>query len=331
MTAQDGDDFDYAEVVVETLREAGGPISYDELWDRVMRRSDVPADDREAYWTPPFTPGPYPRNFVKLKLTTRLMLHTDGRGSRPDAPLITTEEGYWLPEWGPIPLAEQQRRAELAEERARRASEPPPKVWPELDPYPKASKASEAELREVAEKLVTFRSLVSGQRMVPVSSSTISRVIQKRLDENGALDESRRYHEMRERKIGLLMAWYGNAVRRTDGADPQDLFALAGLGLIRDPERTAPPAQQAATPISNKQSGGGCYVATSVYGDYDAPQVRVLRRWRDQVLSRSPLGRSFIRFYYATSPGLVRAVGKRRWFAGPSRFVLDRVVRRLDS
>lgn len=330
MTAQNADDFDYVEVVIETLREAGGPISDDELWDRVMRRSDVPADDREDYWTPPFTPGPYPRNFVRLKVTGRLMSHTDGDGSRPDARLISTGKGYWLPEWGPIPFVEQQRRAELAEEPAL-SSAPPPKVWPELDPYPKSSKASEAELREVAENLVTFQSLVSGHRMVPVSSSTFSRVIQERLEEDGSLDENRQHHERRKRKIGLLMEWYGNAVRRTDGADPQDLFVLANLGLIRDPERTAPPAQQAATPSSNNQSGGGCYVATSVYGDYDAPEVRVLRLWRDEVLSRSPLGRSFISFYYATSPGLVRAVGTRRWFAGPSRFVLDRIVRRLDS
>lgn len=334
MTVDDPDDFGYAEVVIETLREAGGPISNDELWDRVMRRSDVPADDRESYWTPPYKPGPYPRNIVKLKLTTSLMLHTDLRGRRPNAPLWTTEEGYWLPDWGPLPIIEQQRRAELADEQARRQSEPSPKVWPELDPYSKTSKASEAELRVVAEKLVSFRSLVSGQRMVTMTSSTMSRVIHKRLEEDGTLDESRRYGEMREKKINLLMEWYGNAVRRTDGADPQDLFVLANLGLIRDPEKTAPPTQHAPTRDASsrtKQTGGGCYVATCVYGDYDAPPVMVLRKWRDQVLSDSHLGRGFIRFYYAVSPRLVRAVGNRRWFRIPARFALDRLVRRLDS
>lgn len=330
------DDYDYLAAVVDTLRQAGGPISDEELWDRVMRRSDVPAEDREAYWTPPFTPGPYPRNFVKLKLTASLIKHTDGRGSRPGAPLITTEEGYWLPEWGPIPLIEQQRRAELAEEQHRRATEPAPKVWPELDPYPKTSRASEGELREVAEKLVRLRPLVTGQRMVTVSSSTLSRVVQKSLEQHGALDESRRYHAERDRMIGVLMEWYGDAVRRTSGADPQDLFELMNLGYIRNPEKTAQPSPSPQSPgraasSPSTQSNGGCYVATSVYGDYDAPQVRVLRRWRDQFLSQSRPGRGFIRFYYAVSPSLVRAVGGHRWFSIPTRWILDRLVRQLDS
>jgi len=327
------DEFSYLAAVIQTLREAGGPISNDDLMDRVMRRSDVPLDDREDYWTPPFKPGPYPRNFVKLKIAANLALHHDWRGKRPDAPLITTEEGYWLPEWGPIPLIEQERRAELDEDEKRRASEPPPKVWPELDPYPKTSRANESELREVAEKLKRHQSLVSGQRMVPMFSPTTARILQKRLEEDGALDENRRYHAERDRMIGVLMEWYGNAVRRTNGADPQDLFMLMRLGFIRNPETTAAPSQQnpaGAGTSPTTQSSGGCYVATSVYGDYDAPQVRVLRHWRDQHLNRSRLGRGFVRLYYAVSPSLVQAVGDRSWFLTPTRWVLDRLVRKLD-
>ncbi|GAA4374943.1 CFI-box-CTERM domain-containing protein [Agromyces bauzanensis] len=74
---------------------------------------------------------------------------------------------------------------------------------------------------------------------------------------------------------------------------------------------------------------GGCYVATAVYGSYDAPEVRVLRRWRDDFLKASATGREFVRFYYATSPKLVWAVGQRVWFVGPARYFLDRFVRRL--
>jgi hypothetical protein len=76
---------------------------------------------------------------------------------------------------------------------------------------------------------------------------------------------------------------------------------------------------------------GGCYVATAVYGSYDAPQVKVLRTWRDEALSMSKAGRGFIRFYYATSPRLVRLVGNRQWFIAPSRFVLDRFVTGLEK
>jgi hypothetical protein len=48
-----------------------------------------------------------------------------------------------------------------------------------------------------------------------------------------------------------------------------------------------------------QERGGFCFVATAVYGDYDHPQVRSFRRFRDGVLARSPEGRAFTRFYYA--------------------------------
>ena len=48
---------------------------------------------------------------------------------------------------------------------------------------------------------------------------------------------------------------------------------------------------------------GHCFIATAVYGDYDHPQVRELRRFRDQVLLRSAAGRRFVRWYYRVGPG----------------------------
>jgi hypothetical protein len=48
--------------------------------------------------------------------------------------------------------------------------------------------------------------------------------------------------------------------------------------------------------------GGFCFVATAVYGDYDHPYVKVLRRFRDETLARSEAGRGFISWYYAHSP-----------------------------
>ena len=54
--------------------------------------------------------------------------------------------------------------------------------------------------------------------------------------------------------------------------------------------------------------GGGCYIATMVYGDYGHPQVLVLREFRDNFLAHYVLGKSFIRFYYKYSPGWVKAL-----------------------
>jgi len=77
--------------------------------------------------------------------------------------------------------------------------------------------------------------------------------------------------------------------------------------------------------------GGGCYVATCVYGSYDCPQVWVLRRYRDTRLSTSWFGRLFIRIYYAASPKAVELFGGRKWFTGLCKPVIDRIVRRLQN
>ena len=42
-----------------------------------------------------------------------------------------------------------------------------------------------------------------------------------------------------------------------------------------------------------------CFVATAVYGDVNAPQVEVLREFRDNVLKDYTLGRAFVEFYYS--------------------------------
>lgn len=66
---------------------------------------------------------------------------------------------------------------------------------------------------------------------------------------------------------------------------------------------------------SNTGGGGGggggnsgsssCYVATMVYGSSESEEVMVLRRFRDQVLAQSSIGRGFILWYYRNSPSFV--------------------------
>ena len=75
----------------------------------------------------------------------------------------------------------------------------------------------------------------------------------------------------------------------------------------------------------------GCYIATAVYGSYDCPEVWTLRRFRDEYLKGSVFGRLFVRFYYATSPGLVRRVGGSDFFRIPVKKVLDQLVNHLKN
>lgn len=70
----------------------------------------------------------------------------------------------------------------------------------------------------------------------------------------------------------------------------------------------------------------GCFIATACYGNYDAPEVKVLRQYRDQVLARSFAGRLFIRFYYFCSPNLATMIGKS---AGAQTFIRTHILNGL--
>ena len=79
----------------------------------------------------------------------------------------------------------------------------------------------------------------------------------------------------------------------------------------------------------SRDSGGGCYIATAVYGSYDAPEVLVLRRFRDEYLAKSVFGRSLIRTYYRISPRLADHLRTHPMVNRPVRVVLDRFVARV--
>lgn len=227
----DEPDFDYAAATVQVLRAAGGPMTETDFWNALMQpAAGLPESDRESYYTGPFESGPYPRNMVKLKIGSALMLHRmthgdTGTNESPDSELqsygaevFRGGAGHWLREWGPLPADEQERRRELREK-----------------------------------------------------------------------------NEISDRR----------------GATP-----------------TPTPTQAAAS--RPKQAGGGCYIASAVYGSYDAPEVLVLRRFRDEHLSRSRAGRALIRGYYAASPTLATHFRGESALNRAARPCLDALVRRLD-
>lgn len=79
------------------------------------------------------------------------------------------------------------------------------------------------------------------------------------------------------------------------------------------------------------KSSGGCYIATSVYGSYDCPEVWTLRRFRDYTLDATWYGRLFIKCYYAISPTIVRWFGEIKWFKTFWKARLDKMVYKLNS
>ena len=54
----------------------------------------------------------------------------------------------------------------------------------------------------------------------------------------------------------------------------------------------------------------GCFIATACYGDYNSMEVRAFRRFRDDVLLKSYLGRLFVSLYYLLSPPIADLISK---------------------
>jgi predicted protein tyrosine phosphatase len=75
----------------------------------------------------------------------------------------------------------------------------------------------------------------------------------------------------------------------------------------------------------------GCYIATMVYGSYEAEEVLILRNFRDTVLEKTILGRLFIRSYYYLSPKLVLLLEDKTKINLILRKILDKLVSLVNN
>ena len=78
-------------------------------------------------------------------------------------------------------------------------------------------------------------------------------------------------------------------------------------------------------------SSDPCYIATAVYGSYDAGEVVALRNFRDNVLKKSFLGRLFIKTYYTLSPPVADYLKNAETLNSWTRNILDRLVVYLEN
>lgn len=74
-------------------------------------------------------------------------------------------------------------------------------------------------------------------------------------------------------------------------------------------------------------SSSGCYIATMAYGNYDHPQVLILRQFRDNVLNNSEFGKWFIKTYYFYSPKLVERLKNKKAVNSLIRSGLDQIIK----
>jgi hypothetical protein len=76
---------------------------------------------------------------------------------------------------------------------------------------------------------------------------------------------------------------------------------------------------------------GFCFIATAAYGTETAPQLDILRDFRDQVLLKNALGSRFVATYYKLSPPIAAFIAKNDFLRAVVREVLvDPVVSLLQ-
>ena|GEM_PF-1106701 len=59
--------------------------------------------------------------------------------------------------------------------------------------------------------------------------------------------------------------------------------------------------------------GGGCFIATACFGNYDHPFVKILREFRDKFLIKNVIGKKFVHWYYLHSPEYAEIIKNRKF------------------
>lgn len=105
-----------------------------------------------------------------------------------------------------------------------------------------------------------------------------------------------------------------------DKASEKTCYTCGGSGLVHKGQPAAP------------QGKGGCFIATAAYDSAFAPEVVLLRQFRDDVLLTSALGRFLVQGYYAVSPHIAKPIARIPLLKTTVRKrLLDPIVRLLTS
>lgn len=78
--------------------------------------------------------------------------------------------------------------------------------------------------------------------------------------------------------------------------------------------------------VSGLLDGKECFIATAAYGSSTAPQLYILREFRDRFLKTNVIGRWFVKQYYNNSPKWAKKIKKREAARAAVRATLSPVI-----
>jgi subtilisin family serine protease len=156
----------------------------------------------------------------------------------------------------------------------------------------------------------------------PVSSSAVELTW---TDES--FDEEAFFIERRQGSgpfVGVAIAGAGSESHVDTGLSPVTAYTYRVSAFNGSSSGFSNEAQ--ATTLEVKSGGGGCFIATAAYGSPLAPEVMVLRRFRDRHLLTNRAGTGLVKLYYRYSPPLAEFIGERQRLRAASRMALTPVV-----
>lgn len=145
------------------------------------------------------------------------------------------------------------------------------------------------------------------------------------------MERKKRYHSISNIVSAVYCEQKLILDRNLGDASPLPVRMRAAEGRVEH-QRFAMESQRMENQRSeNKQSSTDkrCFIASSIYG-IDSFEAVTLRRWRDNVLLQSKMGRMFVYCYYRLSPYMVSVITHRVWLTSLVRIVLCWMVAVLN-